>query len=85
MVKTAREFEIVMHEVLTRIRDKNITFIDLAMKYPEDEIAEALVECIDEKLVSGYTYRRDGHNEPVFDYVNPKLTYKGLKFLDEQS
>ena len=84
MVKSAKEFEFVMCEVLKRIRDADGDFIDLSEKYPNDEIGEALAECVDEKLVSGYTYKRDNLNEPVFDYVKPKITYKGLKFLEEQ-
>jgi hypothetical protein len=82
MVKSSKEFEYVMCEVLKRVRDNKGNFSDLSEKYIEDEIGEALAECADEKLVSGYTYKRD-NNEPVFDYSNPKITYSGLKFLDD--
>lgn len=80
MIKSLEEFETVMCEILKGVKDKNGNFSDIG-QYPDDETGEALAECIDEKLISGYTYRREG-NEPVFDFMNPRITYSGLKFLD---
>lgn len=81
MFNTKREFEIAMLSILTEIKKGNCNFNKISKPFDCDAFNEALVQCIEDKLVTGYTYTRE-QNDPQFNCINPRITYEGLKFIE---
>jgi len=81
MFKSSREFETVMYEILVKIRDGE-SYQTLSSKYAIEDLNEAMEECSNLGFVTGVIAHRTAANTVYIDLHNPKITYRGLKFVE---
>lgn len=78
MFKTTKEFDAAVKNIL----DKLNTGESFSSLPTDDDSLEAIAECINRGFLRGVAYDRTASGKPVFQQINPILTYDGLKFIE---
>lgn len=78
MFKSTQEFDSAVKNILIKLRDG-----ESLNSIPQDEDSlEAIVECINRGFLQGVTYDRTLDGKPHLQQMNPRVTYNGLKFIE---
>ena len=78
MSMTSKEYEKEMRRIL------NAYNCDEQVALDSEQSRECLATCIDEKYIIGTVYQRNANGDPLFDRTSPRVTDKGLQFLERR-
>ncbi len=83
MFKSTKEFNDAMFRILESIRDGKNFRDGLEESLGNENFDDALERCIKTGLVTGLSPQRVASGNLVIDIIgNPRLTFDGLKFLE---
>ena len=78
MFKSTKEFESSMRKILTYVRDEK----PLDEFFKDIDYCDAIVECDKRGFLQGVQYFIEGDGLPVIEYCRPRITYRGLEFIE---
>jgi hypothetical protein len=83
MFKSKEELKSLMYDILNTLNnDSNVDNLVSKFKSKDKDFNTALEECINRNLILGIT-RRCNQNSVMLSADNPRLSYEGLKFIED--
>lgn len=83
MFKSVKEFDSVVHEILTKIHNV-VGYSEISSIFVDENFDDALEYCIQQNMVLGLRVQRTASDKLTADVCgNPRLIRAGLKFLED--
>lgn len=83
MFKSVKEFDSVVHEILTKIHNV-VGYSEISSIFVDENFDDALEYCIQQNMILGLRVQRTASDKLTVDVCgNPRLTRAGLKFIED--
>lgn len=81
MIKSVNEYESDMAQIITHLRDGK-SLSELSNAIGKENFGDAMDECIRQGFVKGCQVTATANGSFVFQSINPRPSYFGLKFVE---